>query len=390
MRSVAEQALDDPRAALSGVRQRLASLSAGDAGTAFWLRLALVDVLVHTDQEVESRRELAAAAQALPASAAGPQERLWLEHFQRADKGVASYRAVDPEAFRRQQAAVRERARAAGDAHLLCRLDLNEAALLVEQDAVDEAWAALEAVDRCAAELGDAGLRAYALGTMGPLAWRVGSLQPPQTYYQRALAALGERPARYKRAWLLDDLGWALVNGGQPTAARGPFEQVLALASQIGDVSFMMRGHEGLAEVLLYQRDAQGALRHARASLQLSAGHPGLRFRDVTAQTQVVEALALLQHPDLADAVEALRAMAARDPSTRNAMPVPRVSAMRSACRRATKPRCARPRTANCAMPPSGPAWSWKPAPNASVRSGRWCWCCWPDWPAAAGSSAGH
>ena len=184
MRSVAEQALDDPRAALSGVRQRLASLSAGDAGTAFWLRLALVDVLVHTDQEVESRRELAAAAQALPASAAGPQERLWLEHFQRyVDTGT-----VDPEAFRRQQAAVRERARAAGDAHLLCRLDLNEAALLVEQDAVDEAWAALEAVDRCAAELGDAGLRAYALGTMGPLAWRVGSLQPPQTYYQRALA----------------------------------------------------------------------------------------------------------------------------------------------------------------------------------------------------------
>ena len=323
MRSVAEQALDDPRAALSGVRQRLASLSAGDAGTAFWLRLALVDVLVHTDQEVESRRELAAAAQALPASAAGPQERLWLEHFQRyVDTGT-----VDPEAFRRQQAAVRERARAAGDAHLLCRLDLNEAALLVEQDAVDEAWAALEAVDRCAAELGDAGLRAYALGTMGPLAWRVGSLQPPQTYYQRALAALGERPARYKRAWLLDDLGWALVNGGQPTAARGPFEQVLALASQIGDVSFMMRGHEGLAEVLLYQRDAQGALRHARASLQLSAGHPGLRFRDVTAQTQVVEALALLQHPDLADAVEALRAMAARDPSTRNASLIARSAA---------------------------------------------------------------
>jgi diguanylate cyclase (GGDEF)-like protein len=89
----------------------------------------------------------------------------------------------------------------------------------------------------------------------------------------------------------------------------------------------MMRGHEGLAEVLLYQRDAQGALRHARASLQLSAGHPGLRFRDVTAQTQVVEALALLQHPDLAGAVEALRAMAARDPSARNASLIARSAA---------------------------------------------------------------
>jgi diguanylate cyclase (GGDEF)-like protein len=323
MRSVADQALDDPRAALTRARQRLAALSAGEAVTAFWLRLAQVDVLVHTDLEAESRRELAAAARSLPGDAALPQERLWLEHFQRyVDTGT-----VDPELFRRQQAQLRDRARAAGDEALQCRLELNEAAVQVELDAVDEAWAALEAVDRCAEKLGDAGLRAYALGTMGPLAWRVGSLQPPQTYYQRALAALGERPARYKRAWLLDDLGWALVNGGQPAAARGPFEQVLALAREIGDVSFMMRGHEGLAEVLLYQRDAQGALRHARASLRLSAGHPGLRFRDVTAQTQVVEALALLQHPDLAAAVEDLRAMAARDPSARNAALIARSAA---------------------------------------------------------------
>lgn len=323
MRGVTDQALDDPRAALSQVRRRLATLTAEDAAAAFWLRLAQVDVLVHTDQEAESRRELAAAAQALPAASPTTQQRLWLEHFQRyVDTGP-----IDLEAFRRRQAQAREQARAAGDEALLCRLDLNEAVVQVELDAVDEAWSALEAVDRCATPLGDVGLRAYALGTMGPLAWRVGSLQPPQTYYQRALAALGDRPARYKRAWLLDDLGWALINGGQPAAARGPFEQVLALASEIGDVSFMMRGHEGLSEVMLYQRDAEGALRHARASLQLSAGHPGLRFREVTAQTQVVEALALLQHPELASAVEALRAMGARDPSARTASLIARSAA---------------------------------------------------------------
>ncbi len=210
---------------------------------------------------------------------------------------------------------------------MLCRLDLNEAVVQVELDAVDEAWAALEAVDRCAAQLGDAGLRAYALGTMGPLAWRVGSLQPPQTYYQRALAALGHRPARYKRAWLLDDLGWALMHGGQSVAARGPFEQVLALATEIADVSFMMRGHEGLAEVLLQQRDASGALQHARAALRLAAAHPGLRFREVTAQTQVVEALALLQRPELGAAIDKLRGMASRDPSARTAALIARSAA---------------------------------------------------------------
>ncbi|HSM23023.1 MAG TPA: hypothetical protein VK876_12540, partial [Rubrivivax sp.] len=153
MRGVTEQALDDPRAALSQVRRRLATLTPTDADAAFWLRLAQVDVLVHTDQEADSRRELAAAAQALPEDAPTAQQRLWLEHFQRyVDTGP-----IDLEAFRRQQAQAREKARAAGDEALLCRLDLNEAVVQVELDAVDEAWAALEAVDRCATPRGDVG-----------------------------------------------------------------------------------------------------------------------------------------------------------------------------------------------------------------------------------------
>ncbi|HSQ72547.1 MAG TPA: hypothetical protein VLM87_09015, partial [Rubrivivax sp.] len=270
MRVVADRALDDPRAALAQVRQRLAAADAGDTDAEFWLRLAQVEVLAHTDNEAESQRELAVAAQRLPAGPSARQHRLWLDFYRRY---VASG-AVDPQQFRRLQAEAREQARAVGDEALLCRLDLYEAVVQVELDAVDDAWAALEAVDGCAERLGDAGLRAYALGTMGPLAWRVGSRQPPQTYYQRALAALGGRPARHRRAWLLDDLGWALVNGGQPAAARGPFEQVLALSTAIGDLSFTMRGHEGLAEVLLLQGDAAGALRHAQTSLLLAAGQP--------------------------------------------------------------------------------------------------------------------
>ncbi|MDP1650226.1 MAG: GGDEF domain-containing protein [Rubrivivax sp.] len=321
MRDVAGSALDDPRTAVAQVHQRLAGAGAGDA--AFWLRLALVEVLSHTDNEAGSRRELEAAARALPSGPSAQRHRLWLAFYKRyVDSG-----AVEPEVFRRQQAEAREQARSAGDEALLCRLDLYEAVVQVELDAVDEAWAALEAVDRCAQRLGDAGLQSYALGTMGPLAWRVGSQQPPQTYYERALQALGSQPARHKRAWLLDDLGWALLNGGQPAAARGPFEQVLALSTAIGDVSFMMRGHEGLAEVLLHQHDAEGALRHARAALRLAAANAGLRFREITAQTQVVEALALLQRPELAAEIDRLRAVAARDPSPRTAALIARSAA---------------------------------------------------------------
>ena len=323
MRDVADRALDDPRKAVVQVRQRLAGATADGGDDAFWLRLALVDVLAHTDNEADSRRELEAAAQALPSGPSAQRHRLWLAFYKRyVDSG-----AVDAALFRRHQAEAREQARAAGDEALLCRLDLYEAVVQVELDAVDEAWAALEAVDRCAARLGDSGLQAYALGTMGPLAWRVGSQQPPQTYYERALQALASLPARYKRAWLLDDLGWALLNGGQPAAAFSPFAQVLALSTAIGDVSFMMRGHEGLAEVQLHQRDAEGALRHARAALRLSASHEGLRFREITAQTQVVEALALLQRPELAVEIDRLRAIAARDPSPRTAALIARSAA---------------------------------------------------------------
>lgn len=321
MREIADAALDDPKAAIVLVRQQLAS--AGSDDSAFWRRLALVEVLAHTDNEAASREELERATQLLPAGPEARRHRLWLDFYTRyVDSAGAAHKD-----FRAQQALAREQARAAGDEALLCRLDLHDAVVQVELDAVDEAWAALEAVDRCATRLGDAGLRSYALGTMGPLAWRVGSQQPPQTYYERALRVLGDQPARHKRAWLLDDLGWALLNGGQPAAARSPFEQVLALASAIGDVSFMMRGHEGLAEVALKKQQGADALRHARAALALAAGQPGLRFREVTAQTQVVEALALLQQPGLAAEIDRLLAMASRDPSPRSAALIARSAA---------------------------------------------------------------
>ena len=212
MRDVADKALDDPRTAAVQVRQRLAGAASNGGDDAFWLQLALVDVLAHTDNEADSRRELEAAAQALPSGPLAQRHRLWLAFYKRyVDSG-----AVDAALFRRHQAEAREQARAAGDEALLCRLDLYEAVVQIELDAVDEAWAALEAVDRCAARLGDSGLQSYALGTMGPLAWRVGSQQPPQTYYERALQALGNLPARYKRAWLLDDLQvLALRQGGR-------------------------------------------------------------------------------------------------------------------------------------------------------------------------------
>lgn len=323
MREVVDRALDDPRAAVAHVRQRLDGPARTDADEALWLRLALVEVLALTDDERASRSEIAAAAATLPSGPSAHRQRLWQAFYER----YASDAATDIEVFRRHQAVAREQARALGDEALLCRLDYHEAVVQVELDAADEAWAALEAVDRCAARLGDAGLQAYAVGTMGTLAWRVGSQQPPQTYYERALQVLGSRPARFKRAWLLDDLGWALVNGGQPEAAFVPFAHVLALSTSIGDVSFMMRGHEGLAEVLLYRRDAVGALRHARAALQLAAGHGGLRFREVTAQTQVVESLAQLQRPELASEIDKLHAIAGRDPSPRTAALIARSAA---------------------------------------------------------------
>ncbi len=325
-----QRTMDDPGAALANLRQQLAvARAAGDRPRLFWGQLALAEVLAETDDRAGAWQAAQAARGWLPAGAP-PRERRWLDYYLR-------YTAIGPfvpAAHRRAQAEAREVARAAGDEALLCRLDLLDAVRHVELDDADEAWAALEAVERCGAKLGDTALQAYALGTMAPLAVRIAPQLRPEAYVERALQALGERPARHQRAWLLDDLGWTLVNGGRAAQARAPFEQVLALAGAIGNPSFQMRGHEGLAEVALREGDAAAALRHARAALAVAAAHPALRFREVTAQTQVVEALALslaaggaAPRAALAAEIERLRAMERTQPSPRHTELVARSAA---------------------------------------------------------------
>jgi energy-coupling factor transporter ATP-binding protein EcfA2 len=326
MAEVGRQAMDDPLAAERQVRKRLATQrGAANTETAFWLQLSLVDLLVQTDREADSRRELAVARSLLPQGPSARGHHLWLKFYER----FAQPGPVEMAQFQATQALARDEARAVGDEQLLCALQMHEAVVQVERDAVDEAWAALERVDQCATRQADAALQAYALGTMGPLAARVGAQgEQPQAYYQRALRALGEMPARFRRAWLLDDLAWAQFKAGETAAARRGFEQVLALSSEIADVSGVMRGHEGMAEVLLREKDAEGALRQARLALAQARAKEGLRFRLVTAQTQVVEALAQLGRlAELAPEIDSLRAMTAQDPSPHTAVLISRSAA---------------------------------------------------------------
>ncbi|MBX3636578.1 MAG: hypothetical protein KF683_14495, partial [Rubrivivax sp.] len=326
-----QRAMDDPGSALAHLRQQIAAAqAAGDRDRLFWGHLALADLLIETDDHAGAQQAAQAARTWLPNTLVSRRERLWLDFYLR-------YTAVGPfvpSEHRRAQADARDAARAAGDEALLCRLDLLDAVRHVELDDADEAWAALEAVERCGAKLADPSLQAYALGTMAPLAVRIAPQLRPEGYVERALQALGERPARHQRAWLLDDLGWALVNGGRAAQARPHFEQVLALAGAIANPSFTMRGHEGLAEVALREGDAAAALRHARAALRVAEERPALRFRQVTAQTQVVEALALSlgdvsapRRAALAAEIERLRAMERAQPSSRNTELVARSAA---------------------------------------------------------------
>jgi diguanylate cyclase (GGDEF)-like protein len=326
LEQAAELALDDPRAAEAQARRGLAaSRAAGDADTAFWQQLALVDLMILTDREADTRRELEAARALLPKAPTAQRQRLWLEFYER----FAPRGPLPMAEFKRQQAAAREAARLAGDEVLLCTLDMHDAVMQIDLDAIDEAWTALEAVDRCATKLGDVSLQTYALGSMGPLAGRVGSPERAQVYFQRALALLGDRPARFKRGWLLDDLGHAQAKAGDAETARKSFEQALALATEIGDPSAIMRGHEGVAETLLQAREGAAALRHARAALALAAAHEGLGFLAVKAQAQVVEALAQQgARPELAAEVERLREWGARSPMPGDPVIMTRAAAM--------------------------------------------------------------
>ena len=84
MAEVSRETIDDPLAAERQVRKRLAAQrSATDTETAFWLQLSLVDLLVQTDREADSRRELAAARALLPQGPAARRHRLWLDFYER-------------------------------------------------------------------------------------------------------------------------------------------------------------------------------------------------------------------------------------------------------------------------------------------------------------------
>jgi diguanylate cyclase (GGDEF)-like protein len=327
MAEVLDRAIDDPNSALVLGRQRVAVARAnGQRETEFWLQLAVADVLVQTDRHPEAGDVLAAARPLAGGDATdieATRRRLWLDVYVR----LSTPGPADSVEFAPIQAKARAAARDLGDEWLACNLDLIDAVNYIELDASDQAWAALEATERCSGRLGDVGLQTYALGAMGLLASRVSAQLPAQAYFERAIAALGKHPARYMRAWLHDDLGWSLLDRGELGAARSSFETALALAGEVGDVSGQMRAHEGVAEVALKANDSAIALRHARESLRLGGG-AGLLYRPVTAQTQVVEALAMLKQPDLAREVERLRAIAERDPS-----PHTRVLIARSAAR---------------------------------------------------------
>jgi diguanylate cyclase (GGDEF)-like protein len=313
LRELEERALDDPRAALVlGAQRMAASQAARNAQAEFWLRLGLAAVHVQAENTSAAAREIEAAAALVAAGPEAPRQRLWLD----VHAALAASSPKDLQAFRRQQAERRALARSLGDEALLCRIAKVDAYVFVDQIAADEAWAALEAAETCARQLADAGQQSYALGAMGLLATRVNHQQPPQIYFERALQALGERPSRFQRAWLLDDLAWAQLDRGELSPARQAFEQSLALSVELADVSGEKRGHEGVAEVLLKQGQAAAALRHARESLKLAATD-GLAFRRITAQTQVVEALAALGAPELPAEIQNLRAMAALEPSPR-------------------------------------------------------------------------
>jgi diguanylate cyclase (GGDEF)-like protein len=314
VRDLEERALDDPRAALMVGAQRLAaSQAARDPQAAFWLRIGLAAVHVKTENTTAASREIAAAATLVAAGPEAPRQRLWLD----VHAALAASTPKDLQAFQRQQAERRALARSLGDEALLCVIARVDAYVFVDQIPVDEAWAALEGAESCARQLGDAGQQSYALGAMGLLASRVNHQQPPQAYFERALQVLGGRPSRFQRAWLLDDLAWARLDRGELAAARQAFEQSLALSVELGDVSGEKRGHEGLAEVLLKKGEAAAALRHARESLKLAATD-GLAFRGITAQTQVVEAMAALGAPELPGEIQTLRAMAALEASPRS------------------------------------------------------------------------
>jgi diguanylate cyclase (GGDEF)-like protein len=305
MERIRVAAEDDPHAALSGATQALNDArQRGDSEGEFWLLLALARVQQILEDPAAALRSSAQARGVLERLVAPPRRwSLWLE----LGDISAALSSGPPRELAQRLAALRPQVEQLGDAALLCDLVGIDVWLLQDARSHDEAWLAAEALERCSQLAGQVHGVARARIAYGGLA---SAMQPTSTaateHLARALQALGDEPARFRRSVIEWEIGLALRDSRQFAQAMPHLARALAISREIGDAAGIAAADIALADVLIElgsPAEALAPLREAQALLQ--ATEDGFRMPGVYELR--IRALALRKSGDVLAEINAAR-----------------------------------------------------------------------------------
>lgn len=295
---------DDPRTAAALAERRLAA--AADPAARFWAHLAASRAHSALERYVDGARSIDQARAALAQwPAATNADRLWLEQ----SALQVSWSSLEPSQVQERAKVLREQVQSSSDAVLQCDFHALELTLLIDISSLDEAWLAAESLERCSRDLGDKHRAVAAWQAMGTIAGRGSGRNQVDAYehFARAVRLLGDEPARLTRSVLYWEWGIALRAGRQMEAALEQFTQARRLSLAIGDEAGMAAAELAAAGALLQMERAAEALPLLREAKRVLQAGQDNGFRLFSAAQLTVKALAMLNRPEVLQAIEQAR-----------------------------------------------------------------------------------
>jgi diguanylate cyclase (GGDEF)-like protein len=201
---------------------------------------------------------------------------------------------------------LRQESVALADEHLLCEISAGDLFMLRDSNSLDEAWMVAEETERCGRRLGQVHLETSGLIALGGIARALTGKAPAESYFERALSLLGERPSRFQRAWIEWELGDALAKQGHNEKAARYFRAALARSRELGDTTGAAIVTLDLAALHLAQGNP------AKALVLLRGAMPGLDAdespsRVAAAQGLLIQSLARMKRADVLQEIDKAR-----------------------------------------------------------------------------------
>lgn len=299
------RAHDNPALAIAAAKKQLAqAVPDQDEESRFWLWTGIAvaeGLLERIEDALISLSQAESALASLPQPAL--EQRLWLETVQ------LPVQRFQPESdsLILEATQLRARTRAFGEPRLDCEMVFTELWLLIFADLDDEAWGSAEEAELCAKELHDSRLQAQAIFQLGILTKksvnRTSSAESSTQYFERALATLGNRPARFLRSLIEWETGNSHRGQGELEKASFHYATAQRLSREIGDTVGAAAATLPLAQIELLRDRPDRALPLARESVRLLRGE-GTSFRTIAAHATLLTSLARLRHPDVQSELE--------------------------------------------------------------------------------------